>query len=231
VTRDAPGGGDRLSEVSRARTRALHLFGALALALASTMGGAVGGCSTFSGESGTDGGNDAASSESSPDAELGTDGAIEDAAAADATGDSAHVPSFALGCGTATCTTPGDGCCWDYGTSGTAGYSCADAGVACPVSRDRRFTCDDNDDCMVLGFAGAICCGTLYLANDSYSLLSTACTTPANCAGPSDLQLCDRTVGGECANGQPCIDRTTFPQPNGAVGTWTINPSVPACGP
>lgn len=216
----------------RTRTRALLLSGALALA--STIGGAAGGCSTFSGENNapaTDGGNDASSGDSSADAEPGVDGASTSEAAADAPFDAGRVARFVLGCGATKCTTAGDGCCWDYGTVGAAGFSCARAGDACPISGDRRFTCDDNDDCTVLGFAGTICCGTLILSSDNYSLLSTACARPENCAGPSDLQLCDRTISGECANGQPCIDRATFPQPNGAVGTWPINPSVPACGP
>jgi hypothetical protein len=219
-----------LARVRQVRARAWVLCAA---ALTSIGGAAIAACSTFSGDSGLPAGPDGgieATAEMS-DAEPAADGAtVGEASAADADVDAGRVARFSLGCGATTCTVAGDGCCWESAMTGPAGYACARAEDICPVSGDRRFTCDDDDDCKVLGFPGRICCGTLTSSSNVYSLESTACTTPANCAGPSDVQLCDRSVGDECPAGKPCIDRNSYPEPNGG-SLWPISPSLNACAP
>lgn len=192
-------------------------------------------CSTFSGAESpvADGGNGddggAVDGASAVDASL-ADGGLVDAPAMNV--DAAHDAKFSLNCGTQTCTIPGDGCCRDFGMTAPAGFGCARAADVCPVSGDLRFTCDDNDDCTVLGYPGSVCCGSLGNNGNTYFLMSTACTLPENCVGASDVRLCDRTVPGECATGKPCLDLTAFAKPAGAgSGTWPIDPSVAACQP
>ncbi|MDB5213532.1 MAG: hypothetical protein JWO86_1459 [Myxococcaceae bacterium] len=204
-----------------------------ALAVTSAVGGALGACSNFSGDTsapaGADGGNDAPAS--NPDAEPGVDGATVNEASTDAGVDSGHVARFILGCGMTACTIAGDVCCRDYGMTAPAGFSCARASDICPVSGDLRFTCDDNDDCTVLGFPGSVCCGTLSTSGNAYFLGKTECSLADNCVGPAEVRLCDRNVSGQCPTGKPCIDRTTYPEPNDGGNLWSILPSLAACAP
>jgi hypothetical protein len=190
-------------------------------------------CSTFSGSEdpvpaggGDEGGG--ADGASALDSSL-ADGGLVDAPPPAV--DAAHDARFSLSCGTQTCMVSGDGCCRDRGMTAPAGFACAPAKDVCPVSGDLRFTCDDNDDCTVLGFPGTVCCGALGSLGNNYFLMTTTCALAENCVGASDIRLCDRTVGGECPTGKPCIDLKAFPKPDDAGGTWAIDPSVAACEP
>jgi hypothetical protein len=204
-----------------------------AIAVTSAGGSALAACATFSGEAsapaGTDGGGGDDAPASGPDAEAAVD-ATANEASADAGVDSGHVARFVLGCGMTTCTIAGDVCCRDYGMTAPAGLSCARANDICPLPGDLRFTCDDNDDCTVLGFPGSVCCGTLSSSGNIYFLGKTECSLAENCVGPADVRLCDRNVSGQCPTGKPCIDRMTYPEPNGA-SLWPILPSLAACAP
>ncbi len=177
-------------------------------------------CSTFSGDA-TDAGATSDASDGAPAADAPVDSAVDAAA---------HVARFSLGCGMTRCATAGDVCCVDRGQEPPSGRSCARPKDTCPLAADQRFTCDDADDCTVLGSPGTVCCGGLGANGNSYFLLTTTCTLAENCAGSRDVVLCDRTVAGECPTGKPCEALMTFDDP-ATGGSGPVSPPFPACRP
>jgi hypothetical protein len=205
-------------------------FSAVALA-AALLGGVLFACSTFSGVdlSAPDGGGmDAAGDDTSTlDATAPEAGASD--APAEALADAGHDAHFSLSCGMTSCTTPGDGCCVDRSRTPPDGFGCARENDICPVSSDLRYTCDDADDCTLLGKPGTVCCGAIAPDVSVYYLLSTECTLAANCAAANEVRLCDRAVDGECPAGKPCEPLTMF---NDMVnGPGPVSPQFPACRP
>jgi hypothetical protein len=192
-------------------------------------------CSTFSGDGaavpldggGAESGGDEASTAdvASPDA----GGSVADGAS-DALADAAtHDAHFSLACGLLPCTTVGDVCCVDRGKTPPDGLSCAGAKDICPLPTDLRLSCDDADDCALLGMPNTVCCGSLGVNGNSFFLSSTACTAVENCAAANEVLLCDRAVSGECGAGQHCDALMTFTTPQS--GSGAVSPPFPACQP
>ena len=215
----------------------MRLFGARLSTLsvaALAAAGVLFACSTFSGDdppagNGDSGGGDG---DGTSAADAAAETALPDAGVADAPVgmpvEAGRDAQFALHCGMTICPDAGDGCCRDQNTTPPGGYLCAPAMDVCPQGQ-LRYTCDDADDCTVLGMPGTVCCGTLAINGNTYFLNTTACALPENCVGPNEVRLCDRAVPGECPMGKTCDSLTTFTTMLSGVGA--VSPPFPACLP
>jgi hypothetical protein len=153
-------------------------------------------------------------------------GHAADAGAAEASPASdASIPTFAVACGTASCTMRDGGaevCCHD--SNFQEPYTCVANDAPCPSAGGRRHACDDPADCAALGLPGRDCCGTLSISSPIF-LTVAACVAQGSCVGERDVILCDRALS-ECRVGQ-CKRLSQFP----ADGGQPVIPGNNSCQP